>query len=209
MVSLYPHVVGDGGAYLYRFNVFVSREQQHKLPFTDNGPQKSSLQYLYGMQSAITIQLLQSELDNFHGSILRPVLEGILPKTGPLPEDHISCIAVEILDETGENVDSRPPMLIPGFVGFAKNLFDAFPDFIYVADIFHDFYRHAIIAASCDMTAVESGKNRTVFVDAEAYIQRAQAELRHFEQLCAERCDFSEVVYETHQIDLAEYLFKS
>ena len=157
----------------------------------------------------ITVRLYPNYIRDCDTSILDAVLLGLLPKTGALPEQFLSCLAIEVLDEAGNEADSRPLVLIPGFVDFAKKLFSQHPHFVYVASIFDDFYRQAIIAVSGDITAVQTGANGMIFANGNAYLERAQEEVEKFFLIANERGDADEGVHLCHLADLKEYLLLS
>ena len=154
----------------------------------------------------ITVRLYPNYIRDCDTSILDAVLLGLIPKSGALKEEFLSCLAVEVFDDSGNEVDSRPPVLIPGFVDFAKKLFSQHPHFVYVASIFDDFFRQAIIAVSGDVTAVQAGDNGTIFANGNAYFQRAQEEVEKFILIASERGAADDCVHLCHLEDLKAYL---
>lgn len=157
--------------------------------------------------SQITIRLYPFYITESDTSLVDAVLKGLFPPGKQISESILGSVAIEILDESGCELDQRPPVLIPGFVDFAKALLENHPAFGFVADIHgNDFYRYALLAASGDMTAVQTGEQGVIVAQGEPYIAVAMAELEKFKTFAITRTDTVEMTLECHLHDLTEYL---
>jgi len=154
----------------------------------------------------ITISLYPHYLTNCDTSLLDAVLKGLLPRNGKISEGFMGCLGIEFFDESGTDIDERPPVLIPGFVDFARKLLSNHPDFVYVTDLSDPFFENALMAVSGNITAIQRGDQGVIYASGGAFFKRASEELERFEEFALKRTDCAEFSRVSHALDLREYL---
>ena len=154
----------------------------------------------------ITVRLYPNYLNNCDTSLLDSVLLGLLPKEGTISEGVMGCLTVLFFDENGGADDKRPPVLIPGFVDFAKKLLTNHPDFVYVTDLSDPFFENALLAVSGNISAIQTGDKGVIYASGGAFFKRAAEELERFEDFALNRTDCAEFSRVSHALELREYL---
>lgn len=136
----------------------------------------------------ITLRLASEDVERGFSPILNAVLSGIFSGDA-VSERFNACLNINLQWE--DNPHAEKPLLVhPGFPEFCRNLFTKFPGLVFVVnegDPFdnNDFYKSAVIAASCRVSAVEQDGNGFIGVMQQDYEKAAREQLRIYSEVLA------------------------